>query len=161
MSSVKSESLRSRSNCRRQRHSMPVASTCRHCLLCQLVDDALAQKTMTDASASTPGACQNVGRVLLCISVYPRESLRLTGLNTRSPEDRWILPLRRLQAMLRDVTVAVTGAVNCLSNAFDRLSNHWFLSVCLCACMSVHRSVVERLRPQILDRFSPNSAWRS
>ena len=38
---------------------------------------------------------------------------------------------------------------------FDRLSNHFgfCLSVCVCVCLSVHRSVVERLRPQFFTDF--------
>ena len=42
----------------------------------------------------------------------------------------------------------------CLSNAFiafERLSNHF--GVCACVCVSVSRSVVERLRPQFFTDF--------
>ena len=40
---------------------------------------------------------------------------------------------------------------NCLSNAFDRLYNHF--GFCPCVYMYVHRSVVERLRPQFFTDF--------
>ena len=51
---------------------------------------------------------------------------------------------------------AVLLSVKC---NFDRLSNHF--GFCPCVCMSVHRSIVERLRPQFFYRFSPNFAYRS
>jgi len=47
----------------------------------------------------------------------------------------------------------------CLSNAFDRLANHF--GFCLCACL-VHRSVVERLRPQVFTDLHHilHAAWK-
>ena len=46
----------------------------------------------------------------------------------------------------------------CLSNAFDRLSNHFGLSVCVCVCPQIG---CQTITSAVLYRFSPNFACRS